>query len=647
MPEENLITKLRFGLVALLTVACALMGPAGCESGPPRKAKQVRVINRDVAPILRNTIGAEASMSGSEPIIVTGYGLVVGLNGAGSNDVPLPVRSYMVDEMTRMGVGKERGSLPGVTPEQLLDDPNTAVVVVQAVIPPGAPEGWTFDVRIDAVPGSSTKSLEGGMLWTTELRRGIVTPGGPATPAIATAYGPVFTNPFAKPGGEDVEAVDRRTGFVIGGGKVVAPWPLVLLLDSPSHARARAMTAAVNARFPRGSNPKPTARGVNEDTVEVNIPAKYREKPEVFAALLKHTRIDQQFPEDIAARYVETIKEQPELAEDLSWSLAALGELAIPYCRKLYDYPELVPRLAGLQAGARLGDATVLGPFQQIIDAGPSPTRTAMIGLLGELPADPKVNNYLRRLLDSADLSVRVAAYEALDKRNDGVIQRTLVAGKFQLYTVPSAEPTVYITQQKSARIVIFGEALSLNQPSFVSGWDGRLMIDAKGGKKVQVFYRDDKGRGTLTGEVDPSLTALIRYMAHKPTPDSPEPGLDFSYSQTVSALAELVRGGCVTAPIVPEQDKLALELLRAQATRMAEERPELSPDGPVEALPAPGSAQAGAGKADDASAPAPAVKPLSKPVLAGEPEPRLPDPEREKRKAKYVVPLNPAPKKN
>ena len=102
--------------------AIVLTLPLGsCDSGPPKHAKNVRVVTRQVPSVLRNTIGAESSIKGLEPMAVSGYGLVVGLNGTGSSDIPLPIRTAMVDEMTKLGVGKESGTLPHVSPDQLLD----------------------------------------------------------------------------------------------------------------------------------------------------------------------------------------------------------------------------------------------------------------------------------------------------------------------------------------------------------------------------------------------------------------------------------------------------------------------------------------------------------------------------------------------
>jgi hypothetical protein len=51
-----------------------------------------------------------------------------------------------------------------MSPQQLLNSSDTAVVIVEGVIPPGAPKGSKFDVRVTVAPGTSTVSLEGGRL---------------------------------------------------------------------------------------------------------------------------------------------------------------------------------------------------------------------------------------------------------------------------------------------------------------------------------------------------------------------------------------------------------------------------------------------------------------------------------------------------
>jgi len=107
----------------------------------------------------------------------------------------------MLEEAARKGVGSRRNQWDELTPERLLDSPDTAVVIVEAIIPPGSVgrqnvssgsrraqmPGTRFDIRVTADPRTGTSSLEGGVLWTTELRPGPLQAGGQQAFAIAEA----------------------------------------------------------------------------------------------------------------------------------------------------------------------------------------------------------------------------------------------------------------------------------------------------------------------------------------------------------------------------------------------------------------------------------------------------------------------------
>ena len=157
---------------------------------------------------MRGTVASETILDGYRPVVVRGYGVVVGLNGTGSRDLPPDVRAHMIQEASRNGIGLESSGFGDVSPERFLDSMDTAVVVVEGLIPPGATEGTRFDVRVFAHPMTSTTSLEDGRLYTAELRpvvrRGLPPTGSRQAAAIARARGEVFINPFAEPG-----AVDR------------------------------------------------------------------------------------------------------------------------------------------------------------------------------------------------------------------------------------------------------------------------------------------------------------------------------------------------------------------------------------------------------------------------------------------------------
>lgn len=614
-------------VVCGLCAVAALVSACSSSRKPPRPVQVQPIVTRDVNPLLRGTIGAEAELRGVQPILVSGLGLVVGLNGTGGDVLPENVAATMERTMGLMGVGQGdsfRGTaLEGKTPSQILRDPNTAVVIVQAAIPPGAPANSQFDVVVKALNASN---LEGGTLWTTDLRL-----GQPAVfeavqaRAIAKARGPIFINPFSERGHE-TEGVTRTIGRVLGGGWVTDPFQLELVLDSNSHARARAVVSAINSRFPQGpGDPMQTARGRTVTdaggSIALHIPQRYRNQASEFLALIAHLPIDHAFPEQQARRLVEGVKAEPVLAENVSWCLEGLGNRALPFIRQLYEFPELAPRMAGLRAGARLGDAVAAGPLKEIAKNGSGATRMKAIELLGVLEGGPTVDAALRELLEATQLEVRVAAYEALaqrvtriqverlramiesnpdgpklsptrlevlaqerwPRRNYQGIERVLVGEKFYLDIVPYGEPLIYLTQQGQPRIVIFGENVDLAKPAIASAWGDRLLVATQEGQpNARVRYSPPGGEAPVNGEVQADLVRLIQYFAHKATAEDPKPGLDMSYSDVVGALEALCRTGATRAAFATEQDRLKAQVLAAAAGGDQVERPEKPGDEPI-----------------------------------------------------------------
>lgn len=578
--------------VAVGVGAVFVGAPLGCETGEKRRAMAAArpLVQRDVAPLLRGTIGAEGTLQGAESVLVTGYGIVVGLTGTGAGDAPPAVRAYLEREMTLRGVGSESSGMGNVSPRQMLDDPNNCVVLVSAVVSPCTPKAELFDVMVSTLPGSAATSLEGGRLWTTDLRIGVMLPGAPTARVIGKARGPVFINPFLEPGTTSGTTV-ATTGRIIGGGQMTAPLELFLSLDNPSHTRARAMASAINARFPQQTgDTAPIARGKNEDVVALAIPHRWRADPDEFVQLIAHTRIDQAFPQDWAQKFVQGLKDEPWLATELSWCLQAIGPGATPALRSAYEFGEIVPRLAALRAGARLGDALVTPHLTEIARAGPPAQRLSAIELLGDLPSDPKVNLALRELLDSPDTTVRIAAYEALVRRRDPALERVPVAGKFILDIVPSKDPMIYISQQGEPRVAVFGPegAVEVSRPTLVSAWSNRLLVASDSpSEPLRVMYTDTRaGKVTRADRVDPRLSKLIPFLAHEPTPEAPAPGLAMSYSQVVGALYELtIRQRAIDAGFMAEGDRLQAQVLASAQSTLNTPRPELAGETPDEAL--------------------------------------------------------------
>ncbi len=588
MPKQQPTPTSRARKAALLaaTLGALLIASAlstGCEDSMKRRARAVMpdtAALRDVPRVLRNTIGSYVSVRGDRPLLVTGYGIVVGLDGTGSSDVPISVRDRLEREMGLRGVGQESKGMGWISPTEMLNDPNTAVVLVRAVIPPGSVEGARFDAMVTIAPGTSTTSIEGGRLWSTDLFKGQINPQGPVTEALASAAGPIFVNPFTDPNGE-VSGFGAMTGRVLAGGSVNKPLDLVLLLDVPSFARARAITAAINSKFPRSRGDRDTsARGVSEDVIELHVPQRYANNPGEFLNLVMHTRLDNMVPQIASGLYARALKDQPHLATDLSWCMQALGRAALPSLRDLYDTPDAGPRLAALQAGARLQDALAAPHLKELAANGPASIRADAINLLAGMDADPRINLHLRQLIDADDVDIRVAAYEALVERNDPSISRRNVEDKFVLDLVPANEPMVYITQQNVPRIVLFGSNLTIETPTFISGWSSRLMLNAQyQTDELDVYYLDHITDESTTAAVSTNLADVVDFFAHETTPERPRPGLGLTYSQTVGALNEIAVAGALPAPFIAEQDVLAAELLHSIEGASVTERPEFEGD--------------------------------------------------------------------
>lgn len=601
---QSLNHAMRAVLLPSLIVSIALL--PGCKNNKPVPRPTIKApsISRDIPTPLRGTIGAEATITGTERTLVSGIGFVVGLNGTGGLTIPEQYAAHLEREMGLNGVGiandQRNSAVAGKTPSELLRDPNTAAVIVQAAMPAGAREGESFDVYVRAI---NATSLEGGKLWSTDLRIGPPSAfGDPQARIIAKAKGPIFLNPFAEPGGQ-YDGVTRDVGRVLDGGQVTFPTKVEIFLNNPSHQRARQIVSAINTAFPLPAGERePTARGKDETLILVQIPSKYIDDREHFLDLLSHITIDQSYPEVYARRYAQTLVSQPYLAGDMSLCLEALGDRALPFISDLYDHPEAAPRLAALRAGAAMQDPRVVQPLREIANDADSKYRTDAISLMSQIDQSILVDNTLKRLLDDRQLTVRVEAYENLMDRalrarrkrlaqmmrsdanavaaNNNQIDalarvfvpsdpirgvgRELIGDKFFLDIVPFGEPLIYITQQHEPRIVLFGANLSLTKPLLASAWSDRLMLVAdEYSDPVRLYYRDEVNRSTLTmNEVPEQLPQLIEFFAHQPTPEDPRPGLGFSYAQVVGALYQISQDRGVNAAFTTEEDRLLADLL-------------------------------------------------------------------------------------
>lgn len=539
---------------------------------------------------MRGTIAQEAIVLGFEPAIVRGYGLVVGLRGTGSRSMPPELRAFMRQELSRRGVGTGESGLAGLSVDAVLDSPDTAVVIVEGVIPPGAVgrrvrrgltlEGTRFDLRVIADPRTDTTNLEGGRLYTCELRPmqpGEVVPpvGSSQASPIAEAKGPVFMNPFRLAEDGAVHSVERTVGRILVGGEVLRDMPVRLRLINPSHARAEILQSAINARFPQEpGQTDQTARGENSETIRITVPRTWRDRPEDFIRLLQSTSLRQAQAEEIARSIGRLLVQNPIHALDASWRWRALGPRALPAVRELYDHPEELPRLASLRAGAALDDPLVVPALIEMTTAAVDSIREEAVRLLAEVRPNLRVDAALRERLADESVDVRLAAYESLLMREDISIRRIDVDDRFELHVVESPFPMIYVAQVGQPRVVIFDPGLRMNEPVFIDTMSGRFIAQSTPNRQaVEIFYRELDGT-RVVHEIRPYVVDLARFLGHRTSLDRTDPGIGLTYAESVGLLYQLVREGHIASEFRAEQDRVLAAINRRRELVPIEDRP-------------------------------------------------------------------------
>lgn len=590
--------------------------------------------------VLRGTVGASADLIGVQPTLVSGLGIVVGTQGRGG---PLPqaveatvIRQLSLREGAR-GIDMFYGTpFAGESPESFLRRPDVSVVAVLAMVAPGAPEGSTFDVLVFAL---NNEELTGGHLWRTDLRLGRPTvQGGPATRLVGFAEGPVYVNPFASG-----RQANRTQGRVIGGGIMTNPLELAIRLNVPSPRRTRAIASMINSRF--GSSP--VDRGeiasgrltgqadASTSLVTVSIPWSYKDRPEDFLRLVAHINPDAQNEEGrYAGRYIRALTEEPGSADRLAWALEALGPVVIrggTTVSSLYDWPEIAPRMAALRVGARLGDPNAERPLIAIAKGSDPAMQVEAIKLLGELGTGAMIDSTLQELAGANEVSIRVAAYEAMAKRagmrelqammqnprlDPGIdrvhalrslseyartrfrgsllqgLQRDAMPGGFVVDRVPIGEPLIYLRQQGLAGLVLFGPEMRIEPGSVLRVSDDFILarpdVDEPDfdpqGYDVRVRYRP-RSVDWLTSTSTPtammvsnapaSLHEFVEFLATRPTQLRPEAGLGMSFGNIVSVVEQLQSVGAVKAQWQVERNTLR-EGVDRFTRGSAADRPEL-----------------------------------------------------------------------
>jgi Flagellar P-ring protein len=572
---------------------CVLL--AGCEGGnwdwlkkpeTQADAPASRPSTRKIDPILANTIGEKALLSDGTPLRLRGFGVVVGLGDTGGSDCPTAVREYLIDYFAKQNAPTGAGPSKKISPQKLLDSPDTAVVGVYAAVPPGARKGTPLDVQIEAL-GSRTRSLEGGVLLPCELKifdlaasgQGII-----AGRALAIARGPVFTNPFAAADASATSTAGRRvgprTGFVLGGARTIEERPLQLLLEEPSYAMAKRIERRINEQF--GQSPA-TASAVSQGKLQVNVPANFAGSPGHFIERMTHLLLDGT-PAIVEQRLRELSSQLDGDADKLNhasliWE--GVGRDSVPQIQPLYGHANSNVAYFAARAGIRLKDSSAMPVLLSTAKAG-GPLALDAIRELGHCGL-PSAGTALVPLLNHADERIRVAAYEALlPYRHTAIRSRTFrhpydtTQPNLIVDLVETADrPMLYARTTREPRVAVFGPRTPVARPTFYNHPLDWVTVSARDEKSELAVFCRTRQSNKLSDKIviPPRLDELIRAMAAPPIKNERGEfaGLGLPYALVLQTLDVLCRSGSIGARLVMEPTPLA-DLLGQD---LIEDRPE------------------------------------------------------------------------
>ncbi len=311
-----------------------------------------------------------AAVEGVRSNQLTGFGLVVGLDGTGDQTTQMPYTSQSLNNyLQQMGI-----TLPAAAASQL-QLKNVAAVLVTAELPAFARPGQAVDVTVSSM--GNAKSLKGGMLISTPLR-------GADGEVYALATGNlIVAGAGASAGGSKVQVNHLSAGRIPRGAQVerVVPTPLqqgssvTLGLQAVDFQNARLVAGVINRRFGEG-----TAQALDGRTVQVQAPVDPNARVG-FLAELEELQIERVAPAAKVVINSRTGSIVLNQAVSLGPCAIAHGNLSISIAT--------TPQVS--QPNAFSGGQTVVTQ-QSNIQIRQEP------GMLIELPASPQLADVVRAL---------------------------------------------------------------------------------------------------------------------------------------------------------------------------------------------------------------------------------------------------------
>ncbi len=487
-------------------------------------------------PKLGPTIGSLVRFRIPEPLELKGYGLVVGLKGTGSAECPSQVRTYLERYILRQLPSSEKFDV-----DSFIASLDTAVVLVEGITPEIPSRGEYFDVKITALPGTQTVSLDGGILLETELKAGeqfnvTIRP-------VADVKGPILVDKIGDSG------LDKRTGYILAGGKVFVDSKIEMQLARADFRITNVIRNRINGRF--GND---VARAPMQGRIELAIPAKYGTDKRRFIALVGSMFLTEE-PELVEQRITsltEKLASSPDKYE-AEVALEAIGNQCQAKLGPLLTSSDESVQLHAARCMLYLGSDAGLATLRQIVADSRSNLRLEALDAIvfGARRNDAAAT--ARRLLRDDNFSIRLQAYEHLRELDDIAIAQEYVGDNFYLERVAqTSHKDIFASRSGQPRFVLFGTPLYCKSDVFVESPDGDITLNSAAGQQYVTIIRKHPKRPGVIMQVKSTFEVgdIIRILCDTPVQEGEKErgGLGVAYADAIALLKIMCDKGAIEA---------------------------------------------------------------------------------------------------
>lgn len=488
------------------------------------------------------TVGMKTSLANLGPVAVSGVGLVYGLQpGTGSNAPPGSWRQMLEANLKKNNFTHVKS---------LLDDENktTSLVLVSALIPPGARKGEKIDVQISLPDESKTTSLKGGILVpcdlvdydTTANIHSVVKDGKPGLPGgnlllgnvWLKAAGPIAAGVLVQAGKDstepktasDLEPPSLRVGRIWTGGRIVRPRPYYFMMnpDDQSMRMAANVAERLNSTFFGNGDPNQRiAVAKTRELVVVSVPYAYRNNHLRFLQVARQVPINPVGPESEYRRKLEEKLHDPSRAIVAAIKLEALGgNTRQPLRVALNNTSSAWVRFAAAESLAYQGYSDGAAELARLAETHPALRAYCLKALASS--DDASFTDRLVELMGASDPVLRYGAFIALRLAGDGnpLVNGHRLNQSLWLHRVAAGTPgLIHLSSDRRSEIVIFGDGVKFTGP-FTLPVGADITVSASAGDNVVKVTKIVSVNGELTpkevtcksADVEEVLTVLAKF---------------------------------------------------------------------------------------------------------------------------------------